>query len=67
MSEVLFNLFGASITNPKRCKFLDNPTDDEWCSALDELVALELVQPFRDSKRYETSEYLELDNHDKLW
>jgi HrpA-like RNA helicase len=66
LSDVLFNLFSANITNPKRCKFLDNPTDDEWCAALDELMALELIQASNDTTVHETRDYFALEVHEKM-
>ncbi|KAI6190456.1 hypothetical protein M3Y97_00120000 [Aphelenchoides bicaudatus] len=67
LSEVLFNLFSADINSPKRCKLLDTPSEDEWCSALDELIALELIEAFdKDSKVCEKSKYFALDNHERF-
>lgn len=66
LSEILLNLFAASINTLKGFKFLDNPSEEEWCAALDELVSLELIVANSANSMIEIREYLELKNRHKL-
>ncbi|KAI6189032.1 putative ATP-dependent RNA helicase DHX33 [Aphelenchoides besseyi] len=43
LSEVLMNLITVGIRTPRQIDLLDNPTEREWCTALDELYILELI------------------------
>ncbi|KAI6215648.1 putative ATP-dependent RNA helicase DHX33 [Aphelenchoides besseyi] len=43
LSEVLMNLITVGIRTPQQIDLLDNPTEREWCTALDELYMLELI------------------------
>jgi HrpA-like RNA helicase len=66
LSEILLNLFAARINSLKGFRFLDNPKEEEWCAALDELMALELVEAKLENKSYNLGEYLELEDRYKF-
>jgi HrpA-like RNA helicase len=66
LSEVLLSLFANSISTLKEFKFLDNPPSNEWCAALDELMAFEFVQASAGEKTYPTKEYFNLEMNERL-
>lgn len=67
LSEVLLNIFAANISSVKHLKFLDNPTENEWAAALDELIMLELIEAkVDDTTTLTIGEYLRAENRQKF-